>query len=124
MSAETAKALAAKWNVYVEQQNSAAEAARLAKGQADLAALKSEWGDGYDKNLELGRQAMRKFGVPAEVIDRLAGESGDAATIKVFSSIGASLSEGTLNPGGDGGSSGAALTLEQRAAKFYANTKT
>lgn len=67
---------------------------------------------------------MRKFGVPAEVIDRLAGESGDAATIKVFSSIGASLSEGTLNPGGDGGSSGAALTLEQRAAKFYANTKT
>lgn len=124
VSAETAKALAAKWNGYVEQQNSAAEKARVAKGQADLAALKSEWGDGYDKNLELGRQAMRKFGVPAEVIDRLAGESGDAATIKVFSSIGASLSEGTLNPGGDGGSSGAALTLEQRAAKFYANTKT
>ncbi|MBR8244779.1 hypothetical protein C6T52_17145 [Burkholderia multivorans] len=119
VSAETAKALAAKWNGYVEQQNSAAEAARIAKGQADLAALKSEWGDGYDKNLELGRQAMRKFGVPAEVIDRLAGESGDAATIKVFSSIGASLSEGTLNPGGAGGS-GAALTDDDaRAAKLY-----
>ncbi|WP_261532592.1 hypothetical protein [Burkholderia multivorans] len=119
VSAETAKALAAKWNGYVEQQNSAAEAARVAKGQADLAALKSEWGDGYDKNLELGRQAMRKFGVPAEVIDRLAGESGDAATIKVFSSIGASLSEGTLNPGGAGGS-GAALTDDDaRAAKLY-----
>ncbi|UQP02239.1 hypothetical protein L0Z36_10160 [Burkholderia multivorans] len=119
VSAETAKALAAKWNGYVEQQNSAAEAARIAKGQADLAALKSEWGDGYDKNLELGRQAMRKFGVPAEVIDRLAGESGDAATIKVFSSIGASLSEGTLNPGEAGGS-GAALTDDDaRAAKLY-----
>ncbi|WP_261541498.1 hypothetical protein [Burkholderia multivorans] len=119
VSTETAKALAAKWNGYVEQQNSAAEAARVAKGQADLAALKSEWGDGYDKNLELGRQAMRKFGVPAEVIDRLAGESGDAATIKVFSQIGASLSEGTLNPGGAGGS-GAALTDDDaRAAKLY-----
>ncbi|MBN3738080.1 hypothetical protein G3N62_05745 [Burkholderia sp. Tr-20355] len=122
--AEAAKALAAKWNGYVGEQNTRAEEARLAKGEAELTTLKGEWGDNYDKNVELGRQAMRKFGVSAEVIDKLAGASGDAATIKVFSSIGASLSEGTLNPGGDGGSSGAALTQEQRAAKFYANTKT
>ncbi|MCI3973216.1 MULTISPECIES: hypothetical protein [Burkholderia] len=122
--AEAAKALAAKWNGYVGEQNTAAEAARLAKGEAELTTLKSEWGTDYDKNIELGRQAMRKFGVSGEVIDKLAGAAGDAATIKVFSQIGASLSEGTLNPGGDGGSSGAALTQEQRAAKFYANTKT
>ncbi|MBR8460773.1 hypothetical protein KDW07_26900 [Burkholderia dolosa] len=117
--AEAAKALAAKWNGYVEQQNSAAEAARLAKGEAELSTLKTEWGDSYDKNVELGRQAMRKFGVSAEVIDKLAGAAGDAATIKVFSQIGASLSEATLNPGGAGGS-GAALTDEDaRAAKLY-----
>lgn len=121
--AEAAKALAAKWNGYVGEQNTAAENARLAKGEAEITTLKGEWGDNYDKNVELGRQAMRKFGVTAEVIDKLAGASGDAATIKVFSQIGASLSEGTLNPGG-AGSSGAALTDEQRAAKFYSNTKT
>ncbi|ARL48212.1 hypothetical protein BOC50_36475 [Burkholderia pseudomallei] len=119
--AEAAKALAAKWNGYVGEQNTAAEAARLAKGEAELTTLKSEWGTDYDKNVELGRQAMRKFGVSGEVIDKLAGAAGDAATIKVFSQIGASLSEGTLNPGGAGGS-GAALTEEQRAAKFYANS--
>ncbi|WP_447923405.1 hypothetical protein [Burkholderia cepacia] len=119
--AEAAKALAAKWNGYVGEQNTAAEAARLAKGEAELTTLKGEWGADYDKNVELGRQAMRKFGVSGEVIDKLAGASGDAATIKVFSQIGASLSEGTLNPGGAGGS-GAALTEEQRAAKFYSNS--
>ncbi|MDY7802812.1 hypothetical protein U0E23_10070 [Burkholderia stagnalis] len=119
--AEAAKALAAKWGGYVEQTTSAAEAARVAKGDAELTALKGEWGDSFDKNVELGRQAMRKFGVSGEVIDKLAGASGDAATIKVFSQIGASLSEGTLNPGGAGGS-GAALTEEQRAAKFYSNS--
>lgn len=122
--AEAAKALAAKWDVYVKDQTTAIESARVAKGEAELTALKGEWGDSFDKNVELGRQAMRKFGVSGEVIDKLAGASGDAATIKVFSQIGASLSEGTLNPGGDGGGSGAALTHEQRAAKFYANTKT
>lgn len=122
--ADAAKALAEKWNGYVGEQNTAAEAARLAKGEAELTTLKGEWGADYDKNVELGRQAMRKFGVSGDVIDKLAGASGDAATIKVFSQIGASLSEGVLNPGGDGGGSGAALTQEQRAAKFYANTKT
>ncbi|HEM7801972.1 TPA: hypothetical protein U2L32_002512 [Burkholderia cenocepacia] len=117
--AEAAKALAAKWNGYVGEQNTAAEAARLAKGEAELTTLKGEWGADYDKNVELGRQAMRKFGVSGEVIDKLAGASGDAATIKVFSQIGASLSEGTLNPGGADGS-GAALTNEDaRAAKLY-----
>ncbi|WP_176331772.1 hypothetical protein [Burkholderia vietnamiensis] len=121
--AGAAKALAAKWDVYAKDQMTAAESAHVAKGEAELTALKSEWGDSYDKNVELGRQAMRKFGVSGEVIDKLAGASGDAATIKVFSQIGASLSEGVLNPGGAGGS-GAALTPEQRAAKFYANTKT
>ncbi|OQD14628.1 hypothetical protein UE98_31780 [Burkholderia cenocepacia] len=117
--AEAAKALAAKWNGYVGEQNTAAEAARLAKGEAELMTLKGEWGADYDKNVELGRQAMRKFGVSGEVIDKLAGASGDAATIKVFAQIGASLSEGALNPGGAGGS-GAALTNEDaRAATLY-----
>ncbi|MDN7454835.1 hypothetical protein [Burkholderia cenocepacia] len=119
--ADAAKALAAKWNGYVGEQNTAAEAARLAKGEAELTTLKGEWGADYDKNVELGRQAMRKFGVSGSVIDKLAGATGDAATIKVFSQIGASLSEGALNPGGAGGS-GAALTEEQRAAKFYSNS--
>ncbi|MCW3505655.1 hypothetical protein K6Y79_36930 [Burkholderia cenocepacia] len=117
--ADAAKALAEKWNGYVGEQNAATEAARLAKGEAELTTLKGEWGVDYDKNVELGRQAMRKFGVSGEVIDKLAGATGDAATIKVFSQIGASLSEGVLNPGGAGGS-GAALTNEDaRAATLY-----
>ncbi|WP_186276569.1 hypothetical protein [Burkholderia gladioli] len=117
----TAKALAGKWNTYVQDQTAAAEAARVAAGEQQITALRTEWGDSYDKNVELGRQAMRKFGVSGEVIDKLAGASGDAAVIKTFSQIGAAISEGTLNPGGTA-SSGAALTEEQRAAKFYSNS--
>ncbi|WP_186158995.1 hypothetical protein [Burkholderia gladioli] len=119
--AATAKALAGKWNTYVQDQTASAEAARVAAGEQQITALRTEWGDSYDKNVELGRQAMRKFGVSGEVIDKLAGASGDAAVIKTFSQIGAAISEGTLNPGGTA-SSGAALTEEQRAAKFYSNS--
>ncbi|PVX84345.1 hypothetical protein [Paraburkholderia unamae] len=124
ISAEQAKGLTAKWNTFVEQQNTAAEQARQAEGEAQMTALKGEWGDSYDKNLELGRQAMRKFGVPVEVIETLAGTAGNAQTVKVFSQIGASLSEGTLNPGG-AGSSGAASTDDEEAAasKFYSKSR-
>ncbi|WP_186202361.1 hypothetical protein [Burkholderia gladioli] len=118
--AATAKALAGKWNTYVQDQTAAAEASRVAAGEQQITALRTEWGDSYDKNVELGRQAMRKFGVSGEVIDKLAGASGDAAVIKTFSQIGAAISEGTLNPGGAGGSSGAAPTNEDaRAAKLF-----
>ncbi|MDN7495010.1 hypothetical protein QZM89_07415 [Burkholderia gladioli] len=118
--AATAKALAGKWNTYVQDQTAAAEAARVAAGEQQITALRTEWGDSYDKNVELGRQAMRKFGVSGEVIDKLAGASGDAAVIKTFSQIGAAISEGTLNPGGAGGSGGAAPTNEDaRAAKLF-----
>jgi len=121
--ADKAKGLAAEWNAFVEQQNTAADEARKQAGEAQMTALKTEWGDGYDRNLELGRQAMRKFGLSGEFIDRMAGQAGDAETIKVFSRIGAALSEGTLNPGGGPGSAGATLSDEERAARFFSGSK-
>lgn len=120
--AEMAKTLTSKWNAFVEQQNTDADTARQQKGEQEMAGLKTEWGDGNDKNMEYARGAMRTFGVPVDMIDQLSGKMGDAAVVKMFSKIGSSLSEGTLNPGGAGGS-GAALTEEQRAAKFYSSAK-
>lgn len=120
VSAEVAKNLVGKWNAHVTELTAQADAARIAAGEKQMADLKTEWGTSYDTNLELGRQAMRKFGVPVEFIDKLSGTVGDAEVVKVFNRIGAAMSEGTLNPGGAGGS-GAALTDEQRAAKFYAS---
>lgn len=119
--AEQAKGLVGKWNEYVTKQTEEATAARARDGEAQMSALKTEWGNTYDANLELGRQAMRKFGIPAAFIDKVAGEIGDAETIKVFNRIGAAMSEGTLNPGG-AGNGGSALTEEEQAARFYAKS--
>lgn len=119
--AEQAKGLVGKWNEYVTKANEEAVAARTRDGEAQMSSLKTEWGNDYDAKIELGRQAMRKFGVSVEFIDKLAGQMGDAETIKVFNRIGAAMSEGTLNPGG-AGNGGAALTEEEQAAKFYAKS--
>jgi hypothetical protein len=97
-----AQALAKEWNNAMAAQ----ETARQAQVAQEMSALKTEWGTEFDTNVELGRRVMRNFGVAPEVIDRIAGQMGDATTLRVFQQIGKGLGEGTLGPGGSGGGSG------------------
>jgi len=98
-----AQALADKWNGYMAAQAQAAQTQRAAQGEADIATLKTEWGNQYDANIELGRRAVRTFGIDEATLDGISGALGDAATLKLFQSIGAKLGEATLVPAGGGG---------------------
>lgn len=102
VTAAQAQVLAAEWNSTLQAQATAEQQ----KIEQDMGALKTEWGNDYDANVELGRRVMRNFGVAPEVVDRIAGQMGDATTLRVFQRIGKGLSEGTLGPGGSGGGSG------------------
>jgi len=98
-----AQALAEQWNSYMAAQAQASEAQRAAQGEADIAALKTEWGNQYDANVELGRRAVRTFGIDEATLDGISTALGDAATLKLFQNIGAKLGEATLVPAGGGG---------------------
>lgn len=112
--------LAAQWNAFQAEQMKAEQVAQQQAGERAVAELRGEWGQQYDQNVELGRKAMRTFGVPAEVVEKMAGAIGDAQTIRVFQAIGKSMSESTLNPGGEGGStSPAGDEHAARAARMF-----
>ncbi|MFP3799445.1 hypothetical protein [Paraburkholderia sp. SIMBA_027] len=104
ISQAAAEALVTKFNAHVAGLNEAAELAQKQQGEQQMAALKTEWGTQYDKNVELGRQALHQFGIPAETVSKLEKQVGAAQILKTFSQIGAALGEGTLNPGGNGAS--------------------
>ena len=100
---QQAQALAAKWNEFQAAQSAAAQQAeqqRLAAldsmNRAEEAALKNEWSDRFDANMELGRRAVRQF-LPSEqagdVIAAIEDKIGYAATMKLFSQIGQGLGE-------------------------------
>jgi len=108
--------LAAKWNEAIAVQTQADATARQQKAEQEIGALKTEWGGQFEANVELGRKAMRTFGVPVEVIDSMAGKMGDAAVIKVFQAIGKSMSESTLNPGQEASSGAARVSTEAAVA--------
>ena len=102
--AAQAQALAEQWNAYQADQQQAAELARQQQGEADVAALKKEWGGQFEANAELGRRAVRTFGIDAGALEKISGALGDAETLRLFQRIGKHLGEGTLTPGAAGGS--------------------
>jgi hypothetical protein len=100
---QQAQALAGKWNEFTAAQAAAAEAAetqRIAQldqqNKVQEAALKNEWGQSHDANMELARRAVRQF-IPTEkagdVIAALEDRLGYAETIKLMHSIGKGLGE-------------------------------
>lgn len=121
--AAAAKGLVADWNTFVASQQQATDTAKQQKGEQELNTLRGEWGQQYETNVELGRRAMRTFGVPVEMIDSLAGKMGDAQTLRLFHSIGKAMSEGTLNPGtpagGGNGQSAEGDPDAARAARMF-----
>jgi hypothetical protein len=101
----------------------AAQAAAVkaeAQAKADDAALKNEWGDRYDANVELGRRAVRQFDISADVLEGIESKVGYAGLLRMFSKIGQGLGEDTAVGLSAKGGSRADLTVEQ---KLYPNMK-
>jgi len=100
---QQANALASKWNEFQGAQAAAAQAAEDArlqamdtKNRAEETALKTEWGQKHEANMELAKRAVRQF-LPAdksgEIITALEDKLGYAETIKLLHTIGAGLGE-------------------------------
>lgn len=102
-----------------------AETARIAaldsKNQAEQAELKTELGDRYDAQFELGKRAARQFAgdQAADIITAIEDKIGYKATMKFFMSVGAGLGEhdsgGQAKPGQGG-------ERVPDAALFYGNS--
>lgn len=100
---QQAKALATKWNEFSLAQQKAVEAQEQAriqaldtKNKAEEVALRTEWGQKHDANLELARRAARQF-IPqdklSDVVTALEDRLGYSETIKLLHKIGAGLGE-------------------------------
>ncbi len=85
-----------------ESAQSAADMAEVATEQASqIAALKQEWGPGFDKNVKLAQLAVRNIG--GESFEKYLNETGlgnDVQLIKFMTALGGKLGEDKLVGGG------------------------
>lgn len=93
-----AKAMFDYWNDQIDTATSADNEASAAKTQAEMEALKTEWGNGYEKNLVTAQQAVNTL--VDDQFKAFLDESGlgnNPNMIRLFNSIGAKLNEDTFD---------------------------
>lgn len=116
-----AEKLAAKWNEFAaSQQKSSVEAEAAKEAQAEAtykeqdAALRKEWGDKYDANIELGKRAYREFGFNQDLVDAMEAKVGPAELFKLFARLGQKIGEDTALGVGNGNNASSGVSAAQK----------
>lgn len=116
-----AEKLAAKWNEFAASQQKVtadAEAAKEAQAEATYkeqdAALRKEWGDKYDANIELGKRAYREFGFDQDLVDAMEAKVGPAKLFKLFARLGQKIGEDTALGVGNGNNASSGVSAAQK----------
>lgn len=99
LSKQQAAELANWYNEQATGQMGAAQQAQAAKVEQDMQALKGEWGQAWEENVELGRRAARQFGLDQGKLEALENAFGTAEMLKFMSRIGRGLTEHTFESG-------------------------
>lgn len=85
----------------------AAEAARIEAETKEFerqeTQLKTDWGADFDRNVEIARRGMAKFGFTADVIDAIETKAGFASVIKAMHAAGLAVGEGKFIDDKDSG---------------------
>lgn len=99
LSNSQAEALAAWYNEQTQSATSAQTQSQIQKSEADLAAIRQEWGGAYDENVNLAQRAAREFGLDSDKLTALESAFGTADMMKFMARIGRGLTEHTYEGG-------------------------
>ena len=99
LSTRQAQALAERYSAHVGQIEAAAKQRFVANSQRDADELRSEWGDRFDANLEMGRRAARQFGLESHDVAAMERTLGTRKLLTVLSKIGRGLGEDSFESG-------------------------
>lgn len=101
-----------------QKQQEANQTQTRAKMEEGVNSLRKEWGQAFDKELDVAKSALKQFGGD-ETLDYLRknGLNNDPVIIKLLNKVGKSLSEDKFQGGGSGGG---ASTPKEAQAKITA----
>lgn len=119
LTAEQAQGLAAWWNETQTGKMQEYTQQTVAKQEADLQSLKSEWGAAYDENLEYGRRAAREYGLDQGKLEKIEAALGTGEMVKLLAQIGRAQGESSFVDG-NSGSKGFGMTPEAAQQRISA----
>ena len=132
LNQQQAELISKEWNEYqagilAQQQQQASQ-----QSEADMQALRSEWGGAYDENIQMAKVAVREYGLDEAKLQAIESAIGTGEMMRLFAKIGRAQGEHNFESGGGGNQFGmtpqaaqqriAALRQDQGwTAKYLAN---
>jgi hypothetical protein len=113
ISAQQAQQLTEWYNAQAQAQMGQMQQGSAQKTEADLAAIKTEWGAAYNENLELGRRAAREFGLDQSKLAAIENGLGTGEMLKFMAKLGRGLTEHNF----EGGKSTTSFGMTPEAAQ-------
>ena len=89
-----------QWDQYVSGQKDDHHDAYNAGIEESNKALRSEWGDNYDKNIGVAQNASKIFGFDGPTIDKLEESLGFGGLMKMMHNVGSKVGEDSFVSGG------------------------
>jgi hypothetical protein len=96
---EMAEKLAKANNSFMAELIKSEEDAYNVKAQADMSALKAEWGGEFDKLDQLGRRSAKEFGVDQATMEAMEDVMGPAGVARFWAKIGGKIGEAAFVDG-------------------------
>ena len=113
ISKSQAQALGEWWNTTQGGKMAEMQQQVSQKSQADLEAIRAEWGGAYAENIELSRRAAREFGLDHPKLVALENAMGTGETLKFMARVGRGLLEHNF----EGGQTTTSFGMTPEAAK-------
>ena len=95
----SAEKIVKTWNDYQANIAKANKEAFEANFKNQDQALRREWGQAYDQNVTIAKEAVRTIGIDAKAIDAVAAQLGHDKTMQLFHKLGAAVGEGRFVKG-------------------------
>ena len=118
LSANQGKALMESYDALAKAENEAADGTFKAQNEQKINALKTEWSNAYEQNVNTAKAAAAQFGITAENLTKIESVMGFAETMKLMHSIGSKIGEAPFLNGGGTPPANFVLTPAQATAKI------
>ena len=108
--AKQAGALYNEWNAKTGETMQSMEAEMRQQSEKAIGDLKKEWGQGFDKQIDMGKRAVAALGFDEPTLSAYEAKLGTADMLKLFAKLGSKMGEDSFEDGARGGGAGFGIT--------------
>lgn len=123
LTTKQAGALFSEWNAMSGEKMQSWEAEARQQSERSIGELKKEWGQGFDKQIDMGKRAVAALGFDQTALSAYEAKLGTADMLKLFAKLGSKMGEDSFEDGNRGGGSGFGTTPAE-AKQQIADLKT